>query len=550
MNKLASATSLLAVASLAFGSAALPASAAVPGYAQIWNDEFDGDALDQSKWTAETVQNPYNEEKQAYLPEQVTVSGGNMVITSTNQPHGDKDYRSGRVHSDWTHQYGRWEVRADLPTSRGMWPAIWLLPDTTQYNWPTQGEIDIMENRGHQPRLTSSAFHHGTSTPYNPQYVTQDHTTARFGQPVDFHNGFHTFAVDWDATKIRFYVDDVHHYTVYDADVSGFIGKQTAPMQMTLNTAVGGKFLGLIQPDATTVWPQKFLIDYVRVYERNDAPLRLRNGGFDANEGSLAGWTVFGNVSNRNNVSIHNEALENGVASLKLFGQSAASTNYSGVSQGISVTGGDEVKAAVDAYIRSQDSISGTGNTVQLKIEFYNDFGGKYGTPAMLGEFSETIADGSTPNNLWRPHELTAVAPVGAVEARVALVFIQPSREAGAVHFDNLTFRNLSLPDVADADGDGSVDGNDFLIWQRSIGKPDASGPADGDFNFDGVVDEVDLDVWKAQSAPPPGPTDQGASLLVPEPSAAAMTLTALAGLLQRRAIRAACVVSSETSAT
>jgi beta-glucanase (GH16 family) len=547
MNKLTSATSAVALACLACGIAT-PVDAAVPGYTQIWNDEFDGDALDQSKWTAETVQNPHNNERQAYLPEQVTVSGGNMVITSTNQPWGNKQYRSGRVHSDWTRQYGRWEVRADLPTSRGMWPAIWLLPDTTQYNWPTQGEIDIMENRGNQPRLTSSAYHYGTTNPYNHQYVFGEQTMARFGQPVDFHSGFHTYAVDWDATKIRFFVDDVHHYTVYDADVGVFISKQTAPMQMTLNTAVGGDFLGAHQPDATTVWPQQFLIDYVRVYERNDAPLRLRNGGFDANEGSLAGWTVFGSRLNTNNVSVHNEALESGVASLKLFGQSTASTNYSGVSQGITVTGGDEVRATVDAFIRSQDSISGTGNTVQLKIEFYNDFGGKYGTPSMLGEFSETIADGSTPNNLWRPHELTAIAPAGAVEARVALVFIQPSRESGAVHFDNVTFRNLSLPDVADANGDGSVDGSDFLIWQRSVGKPDAAGPADGDFNFDGVVDEVDLDVWKAQSAPPPA--DQGASLLAPEPSAAAITLTALAGFFPRRATRAANIVSSETSAT
>src|SRR5690242_1082753 len=221
-NKLASATSLLAVAYLACNAATSPAVAAVPGYAQIWNDEFDGATLDQSKWTAETVQNPHNNERQAYLPEQVTVSDGNMVITSTNQSSGNKQYRSGRVHSDWTRQYGRWEVRADLPTSRGMWPAIWLLPDTTKYDWPNQGEIDIMENRGSQPHLTSSAYHYGTSSPYNHQYKYSEQTTARFGQPVNFHEGYHTFAVDWDETKLRFYVDDVHYYTLYDSDVGGF----------------------------------------------------------------------------------------------------------------------------------------------------------------------------------------------------------------------------------------------------------------------------------------------------------------------------------------
>ncbi len=513
--------------------------AAQPGYTQIWNDEFDGAALDQAKWTAETVQNPHNNEKQAYLPEQVTVAGGNMVITSTNQPSGNKDYRSGRVHSDWTHQYGRWEVRADLPTSRGMWPAIWLLPDTTRYNWPSQGEIDIMENRGHQPRQTSSAYHYGTSNPYNHQYVSSEQTTARFGQPVDYHSGFHTYAVDWDDTKIRFYVDDVNYYTVYDADVGGFIGNQTAPMQMTLNTAVGGQFLQGFQPDATTVWPQQFLVDYVRVFERNDTPLRLRNGGFEANEGSLAGWTVFGSLKSINNVSVHNEALKDGVASLKLFGQSTGGTNYSGVSQGISVSAGDQVTAAVDAFIRSQDSISGTGNSVQLKIEFYNDFGGKYGTSSMLGEFVETIANGSTPNNIWQPHDLSATAPAGAVEARVALVFIQPGLEAGAVHFDNLTFRNLSLPDVADANGDGTVDGGDFLIWQRNLGKADAAGPDEGDFNFDGDVNNADLDVWKAQNDAPAAPADQGASLQIPEPSGAMLTITTLASLVHWRGTRA-----------
>lgn len=525
-----------AIAMLALAGAAQAAS---PGYTQIWNDEFEGAALDQAKWTAETVQNPHNNEKQAYLPQQVTVAGGNMVITSTNQPSGNKQYRSGRVHSDWTHQYGRWEVRADLPTSRGMWPAIWLLPDTNQYPWPSQGEIDIMENRGNQSQLTSSAYHYGTSTPFNHQYVFSEQTTARFGQPVNYHSGFHTYAVDWDDTKLRFYVDDVNYYTVYNADVGGFIGNQTAPMQMTLNTAVGGDFLGSQQPDATTVWPQQFLIDYVRVFERNDAPLRLRNGGFDANDGSLAGWTVFGNRLNTNNVSVHNEALEDGVASLKLFGQSAGGTNYSGVSQGISVSAGDQVTAAVDAFIRSQDSITGTGNSVQLKIEFYNDFGGKYGTSSMLGEFAETIANGSTPNNIWQPHDLTATAPAGAVEARVALVFTQTGNGTGAVHFDNLTFRNLSLSDVADANGDGTVDGGDFLIWQRNSGKVDATGPAEGDFNFDGAVDAADLDVWKTQNGAPVAPADQGASLQIPEPSAAVLTITTLASLMHWRGTRA-----------
>ena len=121
--------------------------------------------------------------------------------------------------------------------------------------------------------------------------------------------------------------------------------------------------------------------------------------------------------------------------------------------------------------------------------------------------------------------------------SRVALVFTQTGNGTGAVHFDNLTFRNLSLPDVADANGDGSVDGGDFLIWQRNTGKLDADGPAEGDFNFDGAVDAADLDVWKAQNGPAP-PANQGTSIGIPEPSSAVLTITTLAGLMHWRGMR------------
>ncbi|RIK80578.1 MAG: hypothetical protein DCC67_09190, partial [Planctomycetota bacterium] len=354
-------------------------TAARPGWDLVWNDEFDGTAVDTTKWTKEVTNSPANNELQAYIAEQVTVSAGNLVITSENIPTNGKQYRSGRVHSNFTKQYGRWEVRADLPTSRGMWPAIWLLPNTSQYNWPSQGEIDIMENRGNQPFLTSSAFHYGTSQPYNHQFRFAEQTMARFGQPVNFHDSFHVYAAEWDATKIRFFVDDVHHWTLYNSDVGGFLGRQSAPMWTMLNTAVGGSFLP--PPDSTTVWPQKFLIDYVRIHDRNDDPIRFRNGQFEESDGSLAGWSVFGNKRDVNNVSVHNEAAT-GAASLKLFGQFTGSTNFSGVSQGITVAEGHEVRAEAASFIRSQDSIASTGNTVQMKIEFYSDFGGRYGSSA------------------------------------------------------------------------------------------------------------------------------------------------------------------------
>ena len=523
---------LAAVCAAAFAAMApfQPSAAADPqGWTHVWSDEFEGTSVDPAKWTKEVTNNPANNEQQAYIAQQVTVSNGNMVITSENIPTNGKDYRSGRVHSNFTKQFGRWEVRADLPTSRGMWPAIWLLPDTDQYNWPSQGEIDIMENRGNEPHLTSSAVHYGTNPPYYHQFRFAEQTAARFGQPVNFHDGFHEYAVEWDASKVRFFVDDVHHWTLFNSDVNGFLGNQSAPMWTMLNTAVGGHFLP--PPDATTVWPQQFLIDHVRIFDRNDDPLRFTNGGFEKNDGSLAGWSVFGNVKDTNNVSIHNEAVADGDAALKLFGRFAPGTPFSGVSQGISVTAGDQVSALAESFIRSQDSIAGTGNTLQMKIEFYRDFGGKQGTSSMISETPLVIASGTTANDVWHDHALSAVAPAGAVEARLALVFTQVASAGGAVHIDNVSFKNLSLPDVADADSDGDVDGADFLEWQRKVGAQDAEGPADGDFNFDSSSDAGDLEVWKAQAAAA-GAT-AGALAAVPEPAGAVLAATALAGLLK-----------------
>lgn len=98
--------------------------------------------------------------------------------TSENISSRELPYRSGLVTSNTTQKYGSWVVRAKLPTSKGMWPAIWLLSVAP---WPSEGEIDITENRGTQPTLTSSAFHYGTNQP--------------------FKNSFHTLSVEWDRVE-------------------------------------------------------------------------------------------------------------------------------------------------------------------------------------------------------------------------------------------------------------------------------------------------------------------------------------------------------------
>ena len=98
----------------------------VPGWQLFFHDEFDGTSLNTTNWEALDRQNSFNNEKQYYRPEQVTVANGNLQITATNQPLANKLYRSGLITSKALYGPGRFEARIDLPTTQGMWPAFWL----------------------------------------------------------------------------------------------------------------------------------------------------------------------------------------------------------------------------------------------------------------------------------------------------------------------------------------------------------------------------------------------------------------------------------------
>ena len=417
----------------------------VSGYQLSWFDEFNGSTLDQSKWTPVFSTNPTNFSLHAYLPENVMVSGGNLVLLSTNIPFNQLGFRSGQVISKSAHRYGRFEVRGKLPTSQGMWPAIWLLPDIPPL-WPSQGEIDIMENRGNQPNLTSSAFHWGTNPPYYHNFVFDEFEFRKNGSPLNFHDSFHTYATEWDPEQIRFYVDGVHYYTIRNNGVENFMTTgQTNPMRLIINTAIGGTFLP--NPDATTQWPQTFDVDYVYVYDRTGTPnLQIENGDFETNSGSIANWSLFGN--NGSNIGSSNAQSLSGANSLKLFGQYNGGENFSGVEQGVSVEPGDQIVVRGNVFVDSSDSIAGTGNQAFLKFDFYNEQYGAFGSDQYIGSSEVMLANGSTPNNQWLERELSTTVPAGAVEARVAIVFRQVSNQPGAVFVDDISFTSSANDQV------------------------------------------------------------------------------------------------------
>lgn len=236
----------------------------VPGWQLAWHDEFDGGSLDTTKWTALNRRDSFNNEKQYYHPNQVAVADDTLHLTAIDVPRSGKAYQSGLVTSNALFGIGRFEARIDLPTSQGMWPAFWL--NANHIQWPTGGEIDILENRGSQPELVSSAYHWQT----NPgpccnqhEFVYHEHTATESGQPVNFHEGFHTYAVEWDENSLYFFVDGQLHYRLFETSSRPIF---ETPKNIILNLAVGGIFGG--DPDGTTVWPQTMKVDYVRYWQR------------------------------------------------------------------------------------------------------------------------------------------------------------------------------------------------------------------------------------------------------------------------------------------
>lgn len=217
------------------------------------------------------------------------------------------------------------------------------------------------------------------------------------------------------------------------------------------------------------------------------------DGGFQTGGGSLDAWTVFGNMTS--NVTVQSQAVLAGDKSLKLFGQFGGSANASGVYQGITVTAGDALAASLSALVRSADSIAGTANVAEMKIEFYNQHGAAFGSAAFLGEQKLRVADGASQTDEWLSRQLVGVAPDGAVEARLVLQFLQPNNEGGAVHIDSVAFGISNTVIVTgDYDASGTVDEADYLVWRNTFGSTTALA-ADG--NGDGTVDAADYTIWR-----------------------------------------------------
>ena len=259
-----------------------PAPAAPPpGYRLAWSDEFHqgvGARPDPAVWGYDTGAGGWgNKELETYVSDiehaQIVAAPGAtdgqaLQILSTNT-HGYESVRMLTAGKK-TFQYGFFEARIKLPYGQGIWPAFWMLgANIHQVGWPACGEVDIMENIGKASWAghNLSSLHGGVDSALPAKAHANFTKNAPYDLPAGatFHDGFHLFQMLWVKDSFSFYVDGTLYETRTPAEYGRNPWPFNAPFFLLLDTAVGGDWPG--KPDATTLFPQRMLVDYIRVYQ-------------------------------------------------------------------------------------------------------------------------------------------------------------------------------------------------------------------------------------------------------------------------------------------
>lgn len=222
----------------------------------VWSDEFNGSI--GPNWVFETGAGGWgNNELQYYRRENATIENGALVITARRENFGGASYTSARMKTQGlkTFRFGRIEARMKLPSFMGAWPAFWMLgANLPQVGWPASGEIDIMEHVNAENRVYGTIHWQDA----NNQYASYGGNTAT--TVTDWH----VYAVEWDTSAIRWYVDGTKYHEVNIANGVNGTDEFQKDFFLLLNFAVGGNWPGFNVDNAAL--PAKMYVDYVRVY--------------------------------------------------------------------------------------------------------------------------------------------------------------------------------------------------------------------------------------------------------------------------------------------
>ena len=251
----------------------------------VWNDEFDGSAININNWTFDIGNGSGgwgNNEKEYYTsrPQNAYVTNGILNIIARKESYRGQNYTSAKLKTLglFSQTYGRFEFRAKLPQGRGYWPALWMMPQDAVYGgWAASGEIDVMENKGSTPTNVMGTLHFGGMWPNQAQS-----SGPSFNFPSgDSVTNYHVYVLEWSAYDIRWYVDGQLYETqtfwwsssnpTNTSIRNPYPAPFDQPFYIIMNLAVGGTFGG--DPDGTTVFPGEMQVDYVRVYDWISVPL-------------------------------------------------------------------------------------------------------------------------------------------------------------------------------------------------------------------------------------------------------------------------------------
>lgn len=255
---------------VASSSVTTSSSAAAPDGDLLWSDEFDGTALDESKWgyNIGTGENGWgNSEREYYTsrPENVYVKDGMLHIRAQKEDYEGSKYTSTRLltQNKFSFTYGTVEARIALPLGKGIWPAFWMLGDNIdKVSWPSCGEIDIIEAINDESIIYGT--HHWSHEGNHAQYgnSTADHHGS--STKIDISE-FHNYKMIWNKEFIEMYVDDFMYQKIDIKDTAGDMGTFHKPFFFILNVAVGGSWPGFDIDDSQ--FPTEMKVDYIRVYK-------------------------------------------------------------------------------------------------------------------------------------------------------------------------------------------------------------------------------------------------------------------------------------------
>ncbi|MDC0172872.1 family 16 glycosylhydrolase, partial [Gammaproteobacteria bacterium] len=273
-------------------------------YNLVWSDEFDGSQLNSSDWGFDigTGSGGWgNNELQYYTNRNLYLKDGLLVIRAEEESLGGRAYTSSRIKTQGKQnfQYGRIDIRARMPEGQGIWPAMWMLgKNITEVSWPYCGELDIMEmvggGNGKDNRVVGTA--HWNRGGLNSTYDPVSSGSPKL-MPDNLSSNFHVYSIVWTSDRITWYIDDVQYHVIAINNASALAAFQKQ-FFLIFNVAVGGDWPG--NPDTSTVFPQRMVVDYVRVFQDEDGS----TGGESGSTNSVPGLVEAENYTNMLGIQI------------------------------------------------------------------------------------------------------------------------------------------------------------------------------------------------------------------------------------------------------